>query len=141
VQKGLHGHFWHFYFFSAIFKWERRVGRSEMPNKLPFACSQTTMLETAAIARTLQKSQAKSGGLSFARVGGWRRSAVRAGLRLNSLVTGNFTGNFAILQSGQPQLRSESLGPQVFLAKFPKKITGYFFSDNREFFLANSELG
>jgi hypothetical protein len=45
---------------------------------------------------------------------GWRRSADRAGLRANSLLTGNFTGNFAILGLQTLLLISETAGLQPF---------------------------
>ena len=55
--------------------------------------------------RAIQRDQAS--GLC-----GWRRSADRARLQPNSLLTGNFTGKFAILVAQRPVLRSENAAPQ-----------------------------
>jgi hypothetical protein len=70
---------------------------------------------------------------------GWRRSADRTRLHLNSLLTGNFTGKFRIL--GLLGLLSVSLVavPQQLSVQFPKRnirekdlSIREFLSDNRE---------
>jgi hypothetical protein len=43
---------------------------------------------------------------------GWRRSADRTRLRCNPLLTGNFTGNFAILARHESLLLQETAVPQ-----------------------------
>jgi hypothetical protein len=48
----------------------------------------------------------------------WRRSADRTGLQANSLVSGNFTGNFAILVSQEPISLHETAVLQRLLVKF-----------------------
>jgi hypothetical protein len=44
------------------------------------------------------ESRAESVSLALAARFGWQRSADRTGLRVNSLLTGNFTGNFVFLR-------------------------------------------
>jgi hypothetical protein len=61
---------------------------------------------------------------------GWPRSADRACLQPNSLKTGNFTGNPAILAARRPALRAENAVVRRLLSQFPAPT-------NREFFLAN----
>jgi hypothetical protein len=46
---------------------------------------------------------------------GWRRSADRTRLRVNSLPTGNFTGNFALLRLPGPISLARNCGPQPLL--------------------------
>src|SRR5437764_8055505 len=41
-------------------------------------------------------------GVIYLRLSGWRRSADRACLRVDSLLTGNFTGNFAVSSPSEP---------------------------------------
>jgi hypothetical protein len=50
---------------------------------------------------------------------GWRRSADRTRLRCNSLLTGNFTGNFAILARHESLLLQETAVPQRLNLHFP----------------------
>jgi hypothetical protein len=47
---------------------------------------------------------------------GWRRSADRARLRANSLLTGNFTGNFAILGAPSRFFQQETAALQRLFA-------------------------
>jgi hypothetical protein len=63
---------------------------------------------------------------------GWRRSADRACLHVNSLLTGNFTGNFAILRLREPISWLETTALQGLIAQFPKQINRENFSKNRE---------
>jgi hypothetical protein len=53
---------------------------------------------------------------------GWRRSADRTGLQANSLLTGNFTGNFAILGPRDALLEPEVVVLQALLGQFPTQI-------------------
>src|SRR5947209_14677445 len=70
---------------------------------------------------------------------GWRRSADRTGLQTNSLLTGNFTGKFAI--SGLPTLNfeAESTAAQRLFAQFPTRINRENILKNREFCGENRE--
>jgi hypothetical protein len=67
----------------------------------------------------------------------WRRSADRTCLYENSLVSGNFTGNFAI--SGLRQLipEQETAALQHFPEQFPKQINRENISRIREFLRDN----
>jgi hypothetical protein len=71
---------------------------------------------------------------------GWRRSADRAGLRPNSLLTGNFTGNFAIFGFQNALLEQEVAVPQRPLAQFPTRINRENILKNREFLFDNREF-
>jgi hypothetical protein len=64
---------------------------------------------------------------------GWRRSADRTRLHATSLVTGNFTGNFAILAPCEPSSMQDTAVLQRFLAQFPKQIIREKISRNKEF--------
>jgi hypothetical protein len=70
---------------------------------------------------------------------GWRRSADRTRLHANSLLTGNFTGNFAIsglldgFRSKKPLRRSR-------FSQFPAQINRENISRNREFFAGIREF-
>ena len=66
-------------------------------------------------------------------MGGWRRSADRTRLQANSLLTGNFTGNFAILVPCAPGSTQDTAVLQRFLAQFPKQIIREKISKNKEF--------
>jgi hypothetical protein len=57
----------------------------------------------------------------------------------NSLLTGNFTGNFAILWLSDRVSDHESIVPQRFAAKFPTQRDREIILDNREFFCVNRE--
>jgi hypothetical protein len=71
---------------------------------------------------------------------GWRRSGIRTGLQPNSLVSGNFTGNFAILRLRDTIWYEEAPALQPLLDQFPTQIIREnilrirdFLSDNREY--------
>jgi hypothetical protein len=73
---------------------------------------------------------------------GWRRSVDRARLRAFSLLSGNLTGNIAILGPWNPISLHETTVLQRLLAKFPTQINrenilknGEFSSGNRDFHL------
>jgi hypothetical protein len=53
------------------------------------------------------------------RKAGWRCSSDRAGLLQNSLLTGNFTGNFAKSGLQDGSILQETAVPQPFLSQFP----------------------
>ena len=71
---------------------------------------------------------------------GWRRSADRTRLQANSLLTGNYTGNFAI--SGLRELTpgQEIALLQALLGKFPTQINRENISRNRKFLAGNREF-
>src|SRR5882757_3194675 len=72
---------------------------------------------------------------------GWRRSADRTRLQANSLLTGNFTGNFAISGPCAPGSTQDTAVLQRFLAQFPKQIIREKISKNREFLGDIREFG
>jgi hypothetical protein len=55
---------------------------------------------------------------------GWRRSTDRAGLRANSLQTGNFTGNFTFLDIQAPLREQETTVLQSLHGNSLCKLTG-----------------
>jgi hypothetical protein len=61
--------------------------------------------------------------------------------RPNSLLTGNFTGNFAILGPCAPGSTQDTAVLQRFLAQFPKQIIREKISKNREFLGDIREFG
>jgi hypothetical protein len=63
---------------------------------------------------------------------GWRRSADRTCLYVNSLLTGNFTGNLTSSTLRRPFLQLESAVLQWFVEQFPNPINREIFSKNRE---------
>jgi hypothetical protein len=63
---------------------------------------------------------------------GWRRSADRTRLHANSLLTGNFTGNFAILEAWEPISWQKTPVPQRLFAQFPTQINREKDLDNRD---------
>src|SRR5947209_7972368 len=71
---------------------------------------------------------------------GWRRSADRTRLQTNSLLTGNFTGNFAILPPRDARLEVEVAVPRAIFAQFPTQINREKFLTNREFSRQNKEF-
>jgi len=71
---------------------------------------------------------------------GWRRSADRTRLHANSLLTGNFTGNFAILGLCEPISEQKISVPQPLLEQFPTKVNRENISKNREFICRNREF-
>jgi hypothetical protein len=85
------------------------------------------------------------GRLGLARMGSWRflfqgpRKA-RAGLLQNSLLTGNFTGNFANFGLQDLSTLQEAPVPQPFLSQFPTQKNREEIRKNREFFQNNREL-
>src|SRR5882757_9577592 len=80
------------------------------------------------VRRGLEGGQSVKAGLR-----GWRRSADRTRLQANSLLTGNFTGNFAILVPCAPGSTQDTAVLQRFLAQFPKQIIREKISKNRVF--------
>ena len=52
----------------------------------------------------------------------WRRSADRTRLHANSLLSGNFTGNFATLRLPRPILQQETAVLQRLIERFPTQI-------------------
>jgi hypothetical protein len=64
---------------------------------------------------------------------GWRRSADCTCLHANSLVTGNFTGNFAIPGRWETVLEQETAVPQSLLGQFPTRIIRENNLKNKEF--------
>jgi hypothetical protein len=58
----------------------------------------------------------------------------------NSLLTGNFTGNFANSGAQARNLDEKSEGNQSLVAKFPKKHNRDFFRTNRELRIDNRDL-
>jgi hypothetical protein len=71
---------------------------------------------------------------------GWRRSADRARLHANSLLTGNFTGNFAILRLSRPIWSRGTAVLQRLFAQSPTQINRENISENREFLSHNREF-
>jgi hypothetical protein len=71
---------------------------------------------------------------------GWRRSVDRTGLQANSLLTGNFTGNFAIPGGQETILELEPAVPQRLFGQFPTQIYRENISRNREFISRNREF-
>jgi hypothetical protein len=69
---------------------------------------------------------------SVAGLDGWRRSADRAGLHINSLLTGNFTGNFAIIRSHGRYEQQETTLLQPFPERFPAESIRENSLTNRE---------
>jgi hypothetical protein len=67
---------------------------------------------------------------------GWRRSADRTRLWANSLLTGNFTGKFAISGLQDVVLMQEVAAPQLVLAQFTARINRENISKNRDFWSA-----
>jgi hypothetical protein len=64
---------------------------------------------------------------------GWRRSAHRARLHLNSLQTGNFTGKITISGGKTTIVQQKTTVPQGLFSEFPKQTIREIFSKNREF--------
>jgi len=70
---------------------------------------------------------------------GWRCSADRAGLLQNSLLTGNFTGNFAKSGPQDWSILQETAVPQPFLSQFPTQNNREKIRKNREIFQNNRQ--
>ena len=74
------------------------------------------------------------GPISRAGLAGWRRSADRTRLHANSLLTGNFKGNFAILVPQKPILLHETAVLQRLFDQFPTQINRKNISKNKGIF-------
>jgi hypothetical protein len=68
------------------------------------------------------------------RLVGWRRSADRACLQANSLVSGNFTGNFAILGLRDTIWVPRNRCAAPLIEQFPTEINRKNILENRESF-------
>jgi len=98
-------------------------------------------LSRIAKARHLQAFLRPPGQVSMtSELPGWRRSADRARLQANSLLTGNFTGNFAIQGFESRFCRQEVPVLQRFFASSLRKLTGKIFRGNRETLVDNREF-
>jgi hypothetical protein len=64
---------------------------------------------------------------------GWRSSADRARLHGLSLLSGNLTGNFAILRQLATVLAQETSVLQSLIEQFPTQANREIISRNREF--------
>jgi hypothetical protein len=71
---------------------------------------------------------------------GWRRSADSTRLHKNSLLTGNFTGNFTILDLWGPVSPLETAALQALLRQFPAKTNREIISGNRDTFKKSREF-
>jgi hypothetical protein len=80
------------------------------------------------------------GGFLSAGLVGWRRSVDRTCLHTISLLTGNFTGNFAILRVPQTFSEQVTAALQPLFEKFPTQINRENISGNREFLTGNREF-
>ena len=70
---------------------------------------------------------------------GWRRSADRTRLCTNSLLTGNFTGNFAIQGYGSRFGSWKTAVPQPLIHQFPTQINRERISRNSKFLPGNRD--
>jgi hypothetical protein len=66
-------------------------------------------------------------------VPGWRGSACRTRLHLNSLLSGNLTGNFADLGHLKAASEQETAVLQSLIEQFPTQMNREIISDNRDF--------
>ena len=64
---------------------------------------------------------------------------IAPGLPQNSLLTGNFTGNFAKSGPQDGSILQETAVPQAFLSQFPKQGSREKIRKNREFSQNNRE--
>jgi hypothetical protein len=106
-------------------------------------CAPVHTLRESALRRNSEPAKARADGLFSLAPGkmaasgvcpsGWRRSADRAGLQANSLVSGNFTGNFAILVSQKPISLHETAVLQRLLVQFPTRLIRENNFKNKEF--------
>jgi len=71
---------------------------------------------------------------------GWRRSADRARLHTNSLLSGNLTGNSAILRPVESFSAQETAVLQPLMEQFPTQINREIISVNRDFQSSNREF-
>ena len=67
----------------------------------------------------------------------WRRSADRASLRANSLLTGNFTGNFAILELREETSTSDRPVSQPLLSFFATQADREIFLQEQGILVSN----
>jgi hypothetical protein len=74
-----------------------------------------------------------------ARLLGWRRSADRTCLHLNSLLTGNLTGKNMISGLMADVFEHKTAAPQGLFDEFPKQNIRELLFDNREFWTAPRE--
>ena len=81
-------------------------------------------------------------GVVFLNAGlpGWRRSADRTSLQANSLVSGNFTGNFAILGLRDTISCQKTTALQPLLEQFPTQIISENILKNSEILNGISDL-
>ena len=85
----------------------------------------------------LRLSEAISPGAGLA---GWRRSADRTRLQANSLLSGNLTGNFAILGLQVQISEQETAALQRIFVEFPTQSNRENISRNREISYGNREF-
>ena len=71
---------------------------------------------------------------------GWRRSASRTCLQANSLLSGNLTGNFAILGLQDQISEQQTDALQRIFVKFPTQINRENIPRNREISYGNREF-
>ncbi len=71
---------------------------------------------------------------------GWRRSVDRTRLHANSLLTGNFTGKFAILGRSETISLAKTAVPQALLERFPMRINRENIAKIRDLIGGNREL-
>jgi hypothetical protein len=94
-------------------------------------------LAKARHSRVLALPKARSLGV---RLPGWRRSDDRTRLHANSLLTGNFTGNFAISGLPAPIPERETAVLQPLVEQFPGQNIREKIAENRECFADNREF-
>lgn len=85
-----------------------------------------------------QKSLFYRGSWTFHSTG-WRRSAIRAGLRENSLQTGNFSAKIQIFRSYERLITAKMAALQGFLKKFPKDLNRETSRKSRELRIQNRD--
>ena len=82
----------------------------------------------------------RAGNVRFAKTGWWwEQSDTNQSQPSNSLLTGNFTGNFAILGPQKPISLHETTVPQRLFTKFPTQNNRENILKNREFLSGNRE--
>jgi hypothetical protein len=100
-------------------------------------------LETLRSQRTPASTRLPTLALAVLRnfeIAGWRRSADRARLHVISLLSGNLTGNFAILRHLETVLAQETAVLQPLITQFPLQINREIISRNREILVGNREF-
>ena len=73
-----------------------------------------------------------SGAWPNAGLAGWRRSTDRAGLQVDSLQTGNFTGKSSVFEVAETVSMPKTPVLQRLFEDFPRRINRENFSTNRE---------